>query len=119
MIVDQILFGTQGLMESEKSRMYFALGLWHPYKVACEVLYRMYARSVFAPLIHAIDAMSCIYRKPKLMRIATLMTQVRLAYPAFRDVLLDALNRSDVAGPDRVHLRNIRDLFEYFIPSVR
>ena len=54
----------------------------------------------------------------KLPAMTTYLSYIRLAYPSFRQQLLDLLGRGDLSVRQRTYLTNLRDLCEYFIPVV-
>jgi hypothetical protein len=95
------------------------LGWWHAYKVANERLYARFIRTIWGPALHALTPRAIIRPKPKLTQILTLFTQCRLAYPAFSDRLASAIRNTTLSDDNSNHLINLRDVFEFFIPSVR
>jgi hypothetical protein len=48
----------------------------------------------------------------------TFMMFIRLAYPKFRQQLVDAIQNRHVHDVQKVHLRNLRTLIEIMIPIV-
>ena len=57
------------------------LGLWHPLKQLMLLLWRRFAHSFFAPYLHNLIPGSRYHEKPQLVKLHSLFTFLRLAYP--------------------------------------
>jgi hypothetical protein len=101
-----------------KSTFCVTLGWWHAYKVANERLYSRFLNTIWGPAFHAISPRSIIRAKPTLTQTLTLFTQARLAYPSFRNKLIDAIAHPTLCAERKIHLQNIQDVFEFFMPIV-
>ena len=108
-------------MNSLSARIRFVtpvMEFFHPYKKLLEDTWRLpeFYYTFFAPLEHSFHQNSCVYPKPKLKRLESYFTALRLAWPEFRTrflVLGDILT-----GKARKHMRNVLLIFEFFIPVV-
>ena len=97
------------------------LGIWHTYKQANAVVWSHWSSTIFAPLSYDLVGNANFKQKPRLKTIATFLTYVRLAYPAFKANLDSALKKMKRRGDNRVamsHLRDLKKLVEFFIPVV-
>ena len=97
------------------------LGTWHPYKQANVVLWNHWGPRVFAPLFHELIPDANFNAKASLTTIVTFLTYVRLAYPGFKSNLDETLKEVLEAQQDAIavsHLRDLRKLCEFFIPTV-
>jgi len=104
--------------------MCLTFGTWHAYKQVCSVIWDHWAERVFAPLFHHLIPNANFRRSARLSSIATFMTYVRLAYPSFKTQLKRATlyHKRRNGQRDKVatsQLRDMRKLFEFFIPVVR
>jgi hypothetical protein len=115
----QLIYGPEKIAQDMHNSVTLILGIWHPYKVACERLYQQFLPTVWAPIVHEIDGKSGVLYKPQLVQMVTLFTQARLAYPSFRTKLPDLVKDPHLLPVHRTHAENLLDMFEYFIPAVR
>lgn len=102
---------------------FVSLGIWHPYKKACEVIWRRWVCRYFGRLFHEIIPGSNVYGSPRLRNIVTFMSYCRLAYPHFSTQLNEAIAdaKMDVITGTSIlaHLNDLQSLMEFFIPVVR
>ena len=101
--------------------LYVTLGIWHPYKQPCQVVWETFLPRVFGRLFNEIVPNANVFKSPKLKHQVTFMSYCRLAYPHFKEQLADAMAkaRRDVEQPERFdYLEDLHDLLEFFIPVV-
>ena len=96
------------------------LGGWHSYKMACKLVYRTMANTVFAPLFHNTCPGHTFYPTPKrLIVIQHTFTLVRLAFDGEVDKALQEARDDQKCNDNmRMHLKNLRDLAQFTIPAV-
>ena len=89
--------------------------------MACLLVYRKYADSVFAPLFHAIWPQQKFRKKPKYLSAVIVQLQyLRMSYPQWRGRLKRYIRTStDMGDPCIGHAENLRQLMEFYIPAVR
>ena len=117
----KLLYSKQ-LSEAKTRRMRLQtclmLGTWHPFKVACETVWKKHANTFLAPAFHALFPNALCFVKPKLVTILVMFTYLRRVYPLVRDLLKTAISRA--CEPRwKNNLLALQALFEYFIPVVR
>ena len=86
--------------------------------MASLAIFSRFRRTIWAPALHSISPLNTVYPDQTLTQVATLLTQARLAYPHFQLNLKRALTLKQVAPTMKLHLQNLRDVFEFFIPVV-
>jgi len=119
----QFLYDKSDVGLPMRSWLCLSFGTWHAYKQVCSVIWDHWSERVFAPLFHHLIPNANFRRSARLSSIATMMNYVRLAYPSFKEQLKRATryHKRRSAAQDKVatsHLRDLRKLFEFFIPVV-
>ena len=102
-------------------RKYTSLSLawWHSYKWVAKQLFKVFSSDFFAPYYHHLFPTQAFHvDKLSLSGISTYMTYMRLAYPAFRTALKEALKTANLSFRQKTLLRNLQDIFECYIPVV-
>ena len=95
------------------------LAWWHTYKTSLFLLFKEYAKTVFAGLHHSLFPTNIFFVKPSyLTNILLLFQYTRLAYPEFKGDLITALSKNDLSPAVRSYLLNLQSLCEFFIPVV-
>ena len=74
------------------------LGLWHNFKQAQLVIWRIGAQFLWGPLFHFLYPTSRVAEKPKHVFLSWLFTLIRLKLPELADTLTEA-RRSAIANP--------------------
>ena len=96
-----------------------SLAWWHSYKWATAKIMVVFGKDFIGPMFHQLfPTKEYAPTKMKLPAMTTYLSYIRLAYPSFRQQLLDLLGRGDLSVRQRTYLTNLRDLCEYFIPVV-
>ena len=98
----------------------WSLAWWHNYKWATFRILLVYGPDFFAPLFHRLfPDREFNPRKMSVPSATALLSYVRLAYPEVKPYLDNAINLGNAIHPNQMALlKNLRDLFEYFIPTV-
>jgi hypothetical protein len=108
--------------EALRKHVYINLGTWHVYKHVCLRVWKVYQNTVLAGLFHHLYPNGRVSKHPRLTVVTEIFNLIRLAYREFKNDLDDAL------GAECTHLHtpcqltfllNLRDLCEFFIPTVR
>jgi hypothetical protein len=97
------------------------LSVWHTYKNMMERIWKTWLGPVFGPVYHDLFPKDKLFYKPKLRLITTYFHMLMLAYGGqrgFRKELDDAITDDRTTINRRAILQNIKDLFEFFIPTV-
>ena len=95
------------------------LAWWHSYKTACYLLYKKFAKSLFAGCFHALYPSNIFYIKPSnLTSILAIFQYIRIGYPSFKAELEEAMINPLLTPKSLAHLRNIKSICEFFIPAV-
>jgi hypothetical protein len=98
---------------------YNGLAYWHTMKIAFFKIYEAFANEFITASFHHLYPAFIFYAKPSyLSSIMVHLTYIRLAYASFRPYLVAALASGNLSFGQKVHLLNLRDLCEYFIPVV-
>jgi hypothetical protein len=101
-----------------RTRVVLTLGYWHTYKQANFLVYAAFAKSFMAGCFHTLFPNIPFWPKPRhLSTIITMLTYIRLAYPAFKERLADALTL-EIGTAQTQHLINLQVLCEFYIPVV-
>ena len=96
-----------------------SLAWWHSYKWATAKIMVVFGKDFIGPMFHQLfPTKEYAPTKMKLPAMTTYLSYIRLAYPNFRQQLLDLLHRGDLSARQQTYLNNLRDLCEYFIPVV-
>jgi hypothetical protein len=93
------------------------MGVWHVYKHACTVLYKMAAPYFIAPLHHHLWPDKKFVDAPKFRRMTHMLSIIRLSYANWKPNIQAAMMK-DLPIVEKHHLRNLSDLLEFFIPMV-
>lgn len=97
-----------------------SLAWWHSFKWATAKIMVVFGKDIIAPMFHHLFPTSeYAPAKMKLPAMTTYLSYIRLAYPSFRQQLLDLRARGDLSDRQEIWLDNLKDLCEYFIPVVR
>ena len=106
------------LSEEVRMRTVPWLEFFHPYKHACEVLWRheSFLSGFFAPLHHHIYPTVTVPVQPKLKILECIFTLLRLVYPSVRDKLETAIRDADRKNKNA--LGNVQLMFDFFLPVV-
>jgi len=99
---------------SSSSIMVF-LGLWHPYKELCQIIYQKSIRFLFGPLLGQFSDTTILY-KPKLGILETYFTWFMIAYHYEKEYILEAIKKTN--GRKKKILKNILFIFTSAIPFV-
>jgi len=113
------MYDPSGVGRELLNRVAPVLGLWHPVKQLMLLIWRRFAPSFFAPLLHALVPGSRYHEKPQLIKIHSIFTYLRLAYPAVRDRLMSMHGDLQITLTGRSFVANLLDLFEFYIVLVR
>ena len=113
-------------MKSWRSWMCVSLGTWHVFKHLCFVAWREWSPTVMGPLWHHLWPQAKFRYKPRLQTVNTVLTYLRLAYPAVRTELKGLLEfyqteqkREDADWAQAsANLISLHSLLEFFIPVV-
>jgi hypothetical protein len=102
-----------------RTYVFVSLGTWHTYKHASLLVYKRFADVFMAGIFHALYPNSIFFPKPRLAACTQMFVFIRMAYPEFRDDITEALTHVHTLRPQsKICLENLRDLCEYFIPTV-
>ena len=94
------------------------LGLWHPLKQLMLLLWRRFAHSFFAPYLHNLIPGSRHHEKPQLVKLHSLFTFLRLAYPTVQPALHMLRTNPSLTEAGRQFVENLIDIFEFYIVLV-
>ena len=96
-----------------------SLAWWHSFKWATKKIMQVFGKDLIAPMFHHLfPEREYAPEKMALPAMTTYLTQIRLAYPRFRQQLNTSLARNDITSRQRHVLANLSDLCEFFIPAV-
>ena len=97
-----------------------SLAWWHNYKWATARIFTVFAPDFIAPFYHSLfPDRSCDVNKMSHPAITTILSYMRIAYPSFRDALINAIESDDHMPPRSLDLlHNMYTMLEYFIPVV-
>jgi hypothetical protein len=117
-MIRQMYYGLGSVPVGMRTTMPIMLGMWHNFKMAHLLIYRLFASTVFAPLFHHMVGGQAYVRPKKLSKMQIVFTRLRLAWPMvkqhFKDVKADPrtqLHQADL-------LQQVQDLCKFFIPAV-
>ena len=82
--------------EALRNRLCLVLGFWHPAKMCCEVLWRVYGGWFLAPAWHALFPEGRYTKKPRLVTMTIFFNYLRCSYPSWQHVLDEALSQEDL-----------------------
>lgn len=115
----QMMYSPSLEVSAQRQSLVPVLGVWHPMKVAFERIHDVFLPFFWAPAMHALAPRSPIFPKTKkLQKLISFFLQVMHSYPSFQTKLDNALNRNQLNTNQRNILLNLKDIFEYYIPSV-
>lgn len=100
--------------------MGWSLAWWHNYKWASYRIMLVFGVDFIGPLFHRLfPDRNFDVRKMSVPSITAVFNYIRLSYPAVKSDLDAAIRLGHAVLPNQmVLLQNLRDLFEYFIPTV-
>jgi hypothetical protein len=100
--------------------MGWSLAWWHNYKWATYRILLVFGPDFVAPLFHRLfPDRNFDVRKMSVPSATALLSYMRLSYPAVKVQLADAIKLGNAVNPvQMVLLKNLHDMFEYFIPIV-
>jgi hypothetical protein len=98
----------------------WSLAWWHNYKWATFRILLVFGPDFIAPLFHRIfPDREFAPRKMSVPSATAILSYIRLSYAAVKPDLDAAIKLGNAIRPNQmVLLLNLRDLFEYFIPTV-
>ena len=114
----QIAYDTSGLGQEFRQTFGLTMGWWHCYKQANIAVWKFASAHFLGPMFHSLIPRHGFKKSPKLISIVTYFSYIRLAYPTFKDQLMRAILNPYVSNNNMRHLKNLRTLCEYFIPTV-
>ena len=94
-------------------------GHWHVYKQANIILWSSFGHLFLAPLYHILFPAGHAVKKPRLIMMETFFTYLTLSYPTWKGQLHEALTDHSVMPIMKSFLMQLRDLMEWFIPTVQ
>ena len=95
------------------------LAPWHNYKWASVMIIKVFGRDFVGPFFHRLFPNHAFdINKMKFPAVCTLLSYMRLSYPAFSSQLREAIESEDLTIRSKTLLTNLRSMFEYFIPVV-
>ena len=120
MLLVQIMYDKNGAGKHLRKYTGWSLAWWHNDKWATYRVLLVFGPDFFGPLFHRLFPDREFRPKQCSVPAATaLLSYVRFAYPAVKDELHAAIKLGNTIAPNQmVLLKNLRDLFEYFIPVV-
>ena len=116
----QILYDKNGAGIHLRKFMGWPLAWWHNYKWATYRIITVFAVDFIGPLFHNLFPDRTFNVKQMSVPSATaILSYIRLSYPAVNGDLDAAIALGNTVKPSQmILLKNMRDLFEYFIPTV-
>jgi hypothetical protein len=114
----QLAYDTSGGGKEFRKTFGLTMGWWHCYKQANIAVWKFACAHFLGPMFHALHPGSKLRASPKLITIASFFSWIRLAYPTFQKQLKRAIADPTVTINNLRHLKNLRTLCEYFIPTV-
>lgn len=98
----------------------WSLAWWHNYKWATYRILLVFGPDLIGPLFHRIfPDRSFDARKMSVPSATAVLSYIRLSYSSVKDDLDAAIKLGNAIMPNQmIMLMNLRDLFEYFIPTV-
>lgn len=113
------MYDHSGIGSVLRQKVFLALGLWHNFKQASLLVWKAFALTFIGPAYHCLFPGRDMYMQPKLVHITTILTMIRLSYPAWHGVLQRLRDRRDLPEVSVNHVHNLSMLLEFFIPTVR
>ena len=115
----QVLYDPSGCGTTARKCLTVMLSPWHNYKMACMLIHREYADTVFAGLFHLLFPQQTFRKKPKyLSAVISQIQYLRLSYPTWRARLHHFIDGAEEDNSCLGHAINIKYLMEFFIPAV-
>ncbi len=121
----QMMYHPNGGGAALRRPLGWLLGLWHPVKQAALLVFRVYGYTFLAPAFHnAHPRMRYPDDKARVSFAMSTMVRMMVAYGmegGIREEMMKlmAVRNEEVDFDMRPHLVNLKDLFEYVIPTVR
>ena len=116
----QILYDKNGAGVHLRKYMGWSLAWWHNYKWSTYRIMSVFGVDFIGPLFHTLfPDRSFDVKKMSVPSATAILSYIRLSYPEVKDVLDEAIKLGNLLHPTQMTLLlNLRDLFEYFIPTV-
>jgi hypothetical protein len=112
------MYDHSGIGATLRQKVFLSLGLWHNFKQASLLVWKAFALTFIGPAYHCLFPGRDMYMQPKLAHVTTILTIIRLSYPAWRNELRLLRARANLPESSCNHLHNICMLLEFFIPTV-
>jgi len=114
----QVMYASNSNAGQRLERLSLWLGCWHIFKNASERVFSVFLSPFLAGAMHSIAPGNKIFSSPRLVEILGLFLRLRFAYPSFKNLLSHSLQSPHVNDDCKSVLLNMKDLFEFFIPTV-
>ena len=108
----------RGYNKRMRKQACITLGLWHPFKNACQAVWKTFAAEFFSPAFHVLFPTKLCFMEPKLVSIIVMFTYFRHVYPIIQDELARKIASSNRFPERKTNLLCLRDVFEFYIPTV-
>ena len=120
MFVLQLLYDKNGAGVHLREYMGWSLAWWHNYKWATYRIMHVFGVDFIAPLFHNLfPDRNFDVKKMSVPSATAILSYIRLSYANVKGDLDTAINMGNRVLPAQmILLLNLRDLFEYFIPTV-
>lgn len=115
---EQVLYASNIDIGTRLDRLSMWMGSWHIFKNAAERVFTVFLSPFLAGAIHSIAPGNKIFTSPRLVEVLGMFLRLRFAYPSFKSLLLQSLQSQNVSDDSKSVLLNMKDLFEFFIPTV-
>jgi hypothetical protein len=112
------MYDHSGIGTILRQKVFLALGLWHNFKQASLLVWKAFALTFIGPAYHCLFPGRDMYMQPKLVHVTTILTMIRLSYPAWHGVLQGLRGRRNLPESSVNHVHNLCMLLEFFIPTV-
>ena len=116
----QLLYDKNGAGVHLRKYTGWSLAWWHNYKWATYRIMTVFAVDFIGPLFHTLfpDRQFSV-KMMSVPSVTAILSYIRLSYPNVKPELDAAILRGSSVHPAQmILLLNLRDLFEYFIPTV-
>ena len=116
----QLLYDKNGAGVHLRKYMGWSLAWWHNYKWATYRIMSVFAVDFIAPLFHTLfPDRNFSVKMMSVPSCTAILSYIRLSYPKVKPELDAAILQGNTVHPKQmILLLNLRDLFEYFIPTV-
>jgi hypothetical protein len=114
------MYDRSGAGTDLRKHIFASFAFWHTMKMGFFAIWRSFANEFLAGLFHQLYPQYIFKKKPTfLTSLVSVLTTVRIAYRIFGPILKQAMAERDKPRSVKVALRNLRDLCEFYIPTVR